>query len=160
MTRAKKKRKKEKVSERRNKTRLVHSRSGKESAKGCERVKRGKRVLNRRSQSRARRFRSRVPCPAARFVLEERVADHRLRRVLMSNVVLHVELLFAKLAAIGALETRRFAAVVLVMSRYGALRGVTLAAARTRVAGPRLPQAPAAGTRILGPRQRQHLKKR
>lgn len=80
---------------------------------------------------------------AARLVLEARLADHRVGGMFVPNVVLHIELLFAKFAAVGALEARRFAAVVLVVSRDGALRGVALAAARTRVAGPRLPRAPA-----------------
>ena len=72
----------------------------------------------------------------------------------MPNVILHVEFLFAKLAAVRALEARRFAAVVLEVGRHGALRGVALAAARTRKTGPRSPRAPAARIGPLGPRQR------
>lgn len=71
--------------------------------------------------------------------------------MLMPDVVLHIELLLAEFAAVRTLEARRFAAVVLVMSRNGALRGVALAAARTRKAGPRLLQAPAVSVHLLGP---------
>lgn len=79
--------------------------------------------------------------------------------MLVSNVILHIELLFAKFAAVGALEARRFAAVVLEVSRHGALRGVGFPAARARVAGPRFPRA-LARVGLLEPRQRQHLQKR
>lgn len=104
---------------------------------------------NRANQVDARTL---VPCAAARPVLEERVADDQLRRVLVPDMVLHIELLFAKHAAVGALEARRLAAVVLVVGRHGALRGVALAAARTLEADPHLPWAPAARADPLGPR--------
>jgi len=64
--------------------------------------------------------------------------------VLVPNVILDVELLLAKLAAVRALEARRFAAVVLEVGRDGALRGVALTASGTREASPRSPRAPAA----------------
>ena len=51
----------------------------------------------------------------------------------MPDVILHVELLLAEFAAVGALEARRFAAVVPVVGRHRALRRVTLATARTRI---------------------------
>jgi len=70
----------------------------------------------------------------------------------MPDMVLHIELLFAKHAAVGALETRRLAAVVLVVGRNGALRGVALAAARTLKADSHLPRASAAQTDPLRPR--------
>lgn len=110
------------------------------------------------TQSEARSVKSTLALPRksrpfARLVLEERVADDRLAGMLVPNVTLHIELLFAKFAAVGALEARRLAAVVLEVSRDGALRAVALPAARTRVAGPRLPRA---STRVgvLEPRQR------
>lgn len=93
-----------------------------------------------------------MPCAAARLVLEERVADDQFGRVLVPDMVLHIELLFAKHAAVGALEARRLAAVVLVVGRDGALRGVALAAARTQEADPHLPRGPTARTDPLGPR--------
>lgn len=71
----------------------------------------------------------------------------------MPNVVLYIEFLFAKLAAVGTLEARRLATIVLEVGRDGALRGIGLAAARTRIAGPRLPRAPAR-IGLLKPRQR------
>lgn len=74
--------------------------------------------------------------------------------MLVPNVILDVELLLAKLAAVRALEARRFAAVVLEVGRDGALRGVALTAARTREAGPRSPRAPATWVGPVGPRQR------
>lgn len=87
--------------------------------------------------------------------LEERIADDRLRRMLVPNVVLYIELLFAKLAAVRALEARRFAAVVLEVGGDGALRGVALPAARTRETSPGLSRAPRARVgRLLEPRQR------
>lgn len=93
-----------------------------------------------------------MPCAAAQLVLEERVANDQLGRVLVSDMVLHIELLFAKHAAVGAFETRRLAAVILVVGRDGALRGVALATARTLEADPHLPRTSVAGTDPLGPR--------
>lgn len=89
---------------------------------------------------------------AARLVLEESVADDQFRRVLVPDMVLYIELLFAKHAAVGALETRRLATIVLVMGRDSALRRVALAAARTLVANLHLPRTPTARSDPLGPR--------
>lgn len=52
--------------------------------------------------------------------------------MLVPYVILDVELFLAQLAAIGALETRRFAAIVLEVGRHRALGRVTLSATRTR----------------------------
>jgi len=84
-----------------------------------------------------------VPCAAARLVLEERVTDDQLGRVLVPDMVLHIELLLAKHATVGALEARWLAAVVFIVGRDGALRGVALATARTLEANPHLPQTSA-----------------
>jgi len=92
-----------------------------------------------------------VPSMAARLVLEERVADDQLRRVLVSDMVLYIELLFAKHAAVRALETWRLATIIFVMGRDGALRRVAFAAARTLVANPHLPRTPTAHSDPLGP---------
>lgn len=62
----------------------------------------------------------------SRAVLEQRVADDGLGRVLVPYVILNVELFLAQLAAIGALEARRFAAIVLEVGRHRALGRVTL----------------------------------
>lgn len=76
--------------------------------------------------------------------------------MLVSNVVLHVELLLAELAAVGALEARRFTAVVLEVGRYRALRRVTLPTTRARE--PRLQFSWTSLQRlVLQPWQRQHL---
>lgn len=85
-----------------------------------------------------------MPYAAARLVLEERVTDDQLRRMLVPDMVLHIKLLLAKHATVGALEARRLAAVVLVVGRDGALRGVALATARTLEAKPHLPRDPVA----------------
>lgn len=93
-----------------------------------------------------------MPYAAARLVLEERVADDQLRRVLVPDMILYIELLFAKHATVRALEARRLAAVVFEVGRDGALRGIALAAARTLEADPHLPRASAARTDPLRPR--------
>lgn len=72
--------------------------------------------------------------------------------MLVPDMILHIELLFAKHAAVGALEARRLAAVVLVVGRDGALRGVALATSWTLEADPHPPRAPAARTDPLRPR--------
>lgn len=89
-------------------------------------------------------MRSRVSCSAARLVLEERIADDRLRWMLVSNVILYIKLLFTKFAAVRALEARWFATIILEVGRDGALCGIALAAARTREASPHSPRVPTA----------------
>lgn len=93
-----------------------------------------------------------MPYAAARLVLEQSVADDQFRRVLVPDMILNIELLFAKHAAVRALKTRRLAAVVFEVGRDGAFRGVALATARTLEADPHLPRAPADRTDPLGPR--------
>lgn len=65
-------------------------------------------------------------------VSKQRVADDRLGRVLVSYVILDVELFLAQLAAIRALETWRFPAIVLEVGRHRALGRVTLSTTWTR----------------------------
>ena len=68
-------------------------------------------------------------------VSEQRVADDRLGRVLVPYVLLDVELFLAQLAAIRALETWRFPAIVLEVGRHRALGRVTLSTTWTRESG-------------------------
>lgn len=68
-------------------------------------------------------------------VLKQRVADDRLGRVLVPYVILDVELFLAQLAAIRALETWRFSAIVLEVGRHRALGRVTLSTTWTRESG-------------------------
>lgn len=68
-------------------------------------------------------------------VSEQRVADDRLGRVLVPYVILDVELFLAQLAAIRALETWRFPAIVLEVGRHRALGRVTLSTTWTRESG-------------------------
>lgn len=68
-------------------------------------------------------------------VSEQRVADDQLGRVLVPYVILDVELFLAQLAAIRALETWRFPAIVLEVGRHRALGRVTLSTTWTRESG-------------------------
>lgn len=68
-------------------------------------------------------------------VSEQRVADDRLGRVLVPYVILDVELFLAQLAAIRALETWRFPAIVLEVGRHRTLGRVTLSTTWTRESG-------------------------
>lgn len=65
-------------------------------------------------------------------VSKQCVADDRLGRVLVPYVILDVELFLAQLAAIRALETWRFPAIVLEVGRHRALGRVTLSTTWTR----------------------------
>lgn len=65
-------------------------------------------------------------------VSKQRVADDRFGRVLVPYVILDVELFLAQLAAIRALETWRFPAIVLEVGRHRALGRVTLSTTWTR----------------------------
>lgn len=72
--------------------------------------------------------------PPYAVILEQRVTENWLRGMLVTNVILNVELLLAKLPAVRTLESRRLSAVILEVSCHGALRSVTLATSRTRKA--------------------------